>query len=161
MLEAGNRGLAVLPAQHAAIRRLAPAAGIEGRPSKNHLARPRFQHRGLERQRFGVVVAEIMRHRVTGGCRLAITRYLCRLRCSRIGDNCGALSCRRSGELARRQRVGALEMPSERALIVEPDSGCHIRDGQSLSRPPHPSGRGGRGHHARGVAAGRVTTDQA
>ena len=59
---------------------------------------------------------------------------LCRLRCSRIGDNCGALSCRRSGELARRQRVGALEMPSERALIVEPDSGCHIRDGQSLSQ---------------------------
>src|ERR1043166_1997442 len=95
ILEASDRGLAVLPTQHAAIRRLAAATRIERRLSKDNLARLRLQHLGLERQRFGVVVAEIMRHRITGGCGLVSVRYLCQWRCSRIGDNCGALSrCR-------------------------------------------------------------------
>src|SRR2546423_12399997 len=59
ILEASDRGLAPLPAEHAAIRRLAPAAGVGGGASKKHLAPPRFPHRGLERQRFGGGVAEI------------------------------------------------------------------------------------------------------
>src|SRR5579875_190374 len=89
VFEPDHAGLALLPAERAAICRLPAAARIERRLRQGYSPRRGTDDAGLQSQGLGMVMAKKMRHRFTvdRGCPSCYERALSREGCCRIGEN--------------------------------------------------------------------------